>query len=75
MNYLREGEIVVDGDNAMAFQSAEYERHTDGESIANDLVKAANGCDAPCPYGTFYHCCVGPGPHDGAHYCDQGHRW
>jgi hypothetical protein len=36
--------------------------------------KAANGCDQPCPFGTFYHCCI-LGPHDGPHYCDQNHRW
>lgn len=36
---------------------------------------AANGCDKPCPYGTFYHCCIRPGPHDGPHYCDQQHSW
>lgn len=36
---------------------------------------AANGCDMPCPACTYYNTCMGPGPHDGVHQCDQGHRW
>ncbi|MFC4256551.1 hypothetical protein GRI97_09515 [Altererythrobacter xixiisoli] len=41
----------------------------------SSAITAANGCDQPCPYGNFYHCCIVTGPHDGPHFCDQGHSW
>lgn len=44
-------------------------------TVPHAAVTAANGCDQPCPFGNFYHCCILSGPHDGAHYCDQHHSW
>lgn len=46
-----------------------------GELADATTPVAANGCDMPCPDCSYYNTCTGPGPHDGAHHCDQGHRW